>query len=218
MINNIINEKNGGVCQLIYIPNFIEKQYSNKIINELNKINDWKTGKTKDGRLIQRKQKWYHINKKPFCKDWKIQYDRWKSHTYSEFLLDIQNKVQNQINNYLLNNDKIQKPLYNSLLINYYKDGNDQIAPHQDNKKSFGNNPTIALLSFGDKRTFILERTKKNLLKRNKEEYYLNKKFILENNSLLIMAGDTQKYYCHYIPKENNKGKRYSLTFREFLN
>ena len=218
MISNIINEKDGGVCQLTYIPNFIDEKYSDKIINELSKINDWKTGKTDDGRLIKRKQKWYQINQKPFCKDWKIQYDRWKSHYYSDFLLEIQNKVQNEINNYLLDNKNIQKPKYNSLLINYYKDGYDQITPHQDNRKSFGNNPTIALLSFGDKRTFILERTKKDLLKRNKAENYLNKKFILESNSLFIMAGDTQKYYCHYIPKEDNKKKRYSLTFREFLN
>jgi alkylated DNA repair dioxygenase AlkB len=217
MINHIINEKDGGVCQLSYIPNFIDDKLSKKIMNEMNNINDWKIGKTNDGKIIKRKQKWFQIDNKPFCKVWREQYDRWKSHNYTTFLLDLQDLIQSKINNYLINHENIKKPKYNSLLINYYENGNNQIAPHQDNKLSFGNEPTIALLSFGDTRTIILERTKRNLLKRNKEEFHLNKKIKLEHNSLFIMAGDVQKNYCHYIPKENNKRKRYSLTFREFI-
>ena len=32
------------------------------------------------------------------------------------------------------------------------------------------------------------------------------------------MAGDTQKYYLHEIPKsKEEKGSRYSLTFRDYL-
>jgi hypothetical protein len=63
----------------------------------------------------------------------------------------------------------------------------------------------------------ILERTFKDKLKRNKEEYNLNKKFVLDNNSLFIMSGSSQRYYCHSIEKDNTINERYSLTFREYL-
>ena len=79
--------------------------------------------------------------------------------------------------------------------------------------------PTISVISIGESRKFILERTFKDILKRNKDEKNLNKEFILEDNSLLIMAGSVQRYFCHYIPKEEDKlNSRYSLTFRQYLN
>ena len=110
------------------------------------------------------------------------------------------------------------KTFFNSLLINYYPDGNYNITPHQDTCKSFGKYPTIALLSFGVDREFILERTLFDRLKRDKNKKYLNKKFILKDGSLLIMAGSVQRNYCHSIKKNNKiKDKRYSLTFREHI-
>ena len=39
----------------------------------------------------------------------------------------------------------------------------------------------------------------------------------LEDNSLFIMGGASQKYYSHEIPKSESKDTRYSLTFREFI-
>ena len=39
----------------------------------------------------------------------------------------------------------------------------------------------------------------------------------LEDNSLLIMAGGSQKYYTHEIPKCDSDEVRYSMTFREYL-
>ena len=38
----------------------------------------------------------------------------------------------------------------------------------------------------------------------------------LEDNSLFIMGGASQKYFSHEIPKSNSIEQRYSLTFREF--
>ena len=42
--------------------------------------------------------------------------------------------------------------------------------------------------------------------------------FNLSPNSLFIMAGASQKYFTHSIPKEDTKLPRYSLTFRQHLN
>ena len=217
----IINENENEKSIIIYVPNILNKKNYNQIKNELENINDWKIGKTYDGKKIKRKQKWYQINNYPFCKSWNKQYDRWKSNIYTENLLSFQNNIQTKINNLLTNYDKkyIQKPIYNSLLINYYENGLEHITPHQDNKESFGMHPTISVISIGESRRFILERTFKDILKRNKDEKNLNKEFILEDNSLLIMAGSVQRYFCHYIPKEENKlNSRYSLTFRQYLN
>ena len=68
-------------------------------------------------------------------------------------------------------------------------------------------------------RKFILERTFEDQLKRNKKEFHLNQEFNLNDNSLLIMYGASQRYFCHSIVKEFDKtNHRYSLTFREYIN
>ena len=78
--------------------------------------------------------------------------------------------------------------------------------------------PTIALISVGSPRTFYLERTYENNLSRNKDEVHLNRKFNLEDNSLFIMAGGSQRNFCHSIVKEPEiADSRYSLTFRQYL-
>lgn len=218
MEKHVVNEKDNQKTVFIYIPNFLDDSHNKKIRKELDNYNDWKIGYNYQGNMITRKQKWYQTNNESFCKTWRKKYDRWQPNPYTENLLYLQEHVETYIK-YILNNDKyVSIPKYNSILINYYEDGNNFITAHQDSKESFGVEPTIALLSFGDKRKFILERTQKDKLSRNKKEKHLNKEFILEDNSLFIMAGTSQRYYCHAIPKEDNKNKRYSLSFREYIN
>ncbi|GFH31749.1 DNA repair, partial [Haematococcus lacustris] len=45
---------------------------------------------------------------------------------------------------------------FNSLLMNHYRDGSDCVGWHADNEKLYGPNPTIASLSFGQPREFIM--------------------------------------------------------------
>ena len=97
-------------------------------------------------------------------------YDRWNSNNYTTVLKDLEVFMQKEIIKYLPKHNKIQIPNYNSILINYYEDGNDSISAHQDNKIHLEKYPTISLLSFGETRNFILERTIKDILKRNKNE------------------------------------------------
>jgi len=214
----VINEKNNDKTIFIYIPNFLNKNKRQNIFNELESYNDWRIGYNYQGNLITRKQKWYQTDNQSFCKDWKYKFDRWEPNPYTDNLTTLQSHVESYINEILKHERYINKPKYNSLLINYYEDGNNFITAHQDSVESFGKYPTIALLSFGDSRKFILERTLEGKLARNKEKKHLNKEFILDDNSLFIMAGSSQKYYCHAIEKEDNKKKRYSLSFREYIN
>jgi len=72
---------------------------------------------------------------------------------------------------------------FNSVLVNYYRDGNDSNGWHSDDEPELGDNPTIASLSLGAPRDFHL---------RHKQYKELKHKMSLENGSLLMMSGTTQ--------------------------
>ena len=211
-----LKETNNEISFFSYEKNFLKEEDYKKIIYLLNNTNDWKDGLSYNGSNIKRKQKWFHTHNNYFCKDWNKKYDRWKSHEYTKDYYYIQNKIQKYVNIFLENKD-IKKPNINSILINYYENGDNQIGFHKDNKKSFGDNPTIIILSLGDKRTIRFERTIPDKISRDKENKHLNFNCELEDNSIFIMGGNSQKNWVHSIIKGEDKNKRFSLTFREHL-
>lgn len=94
---------------------------------------------------------------------------------------------------------------FNSVLLNYYRDGRDSMGMHSDDEAELGPEPAIASLSFGATRTFILKH------KRSKQTLKLD----LEAGSLLLMAGKTQHNWLHGINKVSGPvGPRVNLTFR----
>jgi len=96
---------------------------------------------------------------------------------------------------------------FNSVLLNYYRDGEDSMGWHQDNEKSLGVKPIIASLSLGASREFQLRHKFDKSIPRVK--------CALGEGSLLIMSGDTQKFWQHQIPKTKKAvGERINLTFR----
>ena len=98
---------------------------------------------------------------------------------------------------------------FNSVLLNYYRDGNDSVAWHGDNEKELGKNPHIASVSLGQPRKFEF---------RHKTEHARKYALQLENGSLLIMKGDLQHTWEHRIPKSKNEnGPRINMTFRTIL-
>jgi len=99
---------------------------------------------------------------------------------------------------------------FNSVLLNYYRDGQDSVAWHSDNETVMGSHPTIASLTFGQVRAFDI-RKKNN----HKEKYSVR----LEHGSLLLMKGDLQQNWDHRIAKSNKVlGPRINLTFRKIIN
>lgn len=94
---------------------------------------------------------------------------------------------------------------YNSVLLNYYRDGRDSMGMHSDDEPELGPMPAIASVSFGATRTFILRH------KASKETL----KLPLTDGSLLFMAGGTQINWMHGINKTSRPvGERLNLTFR----
>lgn len=102
------------------------------------------------------------------------------------------------------------KHTFNGVLLNMYRDGNDSISWHSDNEREFGDRPVIASLTFGATRKFRL---------RHKYRKDLDVvELPLEDGSLLIMAGDTQRFWEHEIRKSKTvTGPRINLTFRRVL-
>ena len=108
--------------------------------------------------------------------------------------------------------EPIAQTTFNSVVINYYRDGKDRVAWHSDDEKELGKNPVIASVSLGAERKFKLRHKK---YKENK----LQHEVFLQNGSLLLMSGSTQHHWLHEIPRTAKPiGPRINLTFRVIKN
>lgn len=185
---------------IIYYEN-LAKDYSPNLLPILDSLTYY-TGKYND-YSVKRDQIWFHQHKRYINPTWPI-FERWIPHEYPEQFVKLQSELTTHIQL-----AKIGKFTPNSLLLNKYNNGKNIIPKHQDSEEMFGDNPTIAVYSLGATRTirFTLISDKTNTID-----------IELENNSLLVMAGTTQKYYYHELLKEPEiKDVRYSFTFREHM-
>jgi alkylated DNA repair dioxygenase AlkB len=97
---------------------------------------------------------------------------------------------------------------WNSLLLNFYRDGQDSIGFHADDEPELGTNPVIGSISLGAVRRFVLKHPASG----EKTE------FDLAHGSLLVMGGTSQHHWRHGVPKTRKPvGPRINLTFRRIL-
>ena len=95
---------------------------------------------------------------------------------------------------------------FNSVLLNYYRDGNDSVAWHSDKESIMGSQPVIASVSFGQVRSFDIRRKNEHA-----EQYSVR----LEHGSFLLMKRGLQEKWEHRIAKSTKAMKpRINLTFR----
>ena len=101
------------------------------------------------------------------------------------------------------------KRRFNSVLLNYYRDGNDTVGWHADNEEGLGLQPFIASISLGAERDFQLRRI---------DDPKGSKLTVpLPSGSLLVMGGETQTNWHHAVPRRKRvKTPRVNLTFRMF--
>ena len=96
---------------------------------------------------------------------------------------------------------------FNSVLLNYYRDGSDSVSWHADDETELGPNPIVASVSLGAQRT--LEFKPKFKITTPK------KQIVLGSGSILIMGKTIQNNWLHQLPKiSGNIEPRISLTFR----
>jgi len=98
---------------------------------------------------------------------------------------------------------------FNSVLLNYYRDGRDGVGWHSDDEPELGPEPVIASLSLGTTRCFQLRPTAPKSVKKT------TLKLHLPHGSLLVMAGKMQHFWQHCLTKERSiQAGRINLTFR----
>ena len=118
---------------------------------------------------------------------------------WNRLLLDIKDRIE-----------AVTGGSFNSVLLNYYRDNRDSMGFHSDDEKELGPRPTIASLSLGDERIFVLKHKIDKLAKVVRMR--------LASGSLLVMKGETQKFWKHGIAKEARPcGPRVNLTFRNIV-
>lgn len=98
---------------------------------------------------------------------------------------------------------------FNSVLLNWYQDGEEYMGWHSDDESSLGPAPVIAMLSLGASRDFVF---------RLKQNHQVKHSLIVEDSSWLVMEASTQVLWQHALPKRKRvTEERISLTFRLLL-
>jgi alkylated DNA repair dioxygenase AlkB len=181
-------------ADIVFYPSLLDGQESDRLLTQLTEAIDWRQDWiTIYGRsmLQPRLTAWYG--------------DRGKSYTYSGItmhpspwthtLLDIKAKAE-----------AVSGVVFNSVLLNLYRDGNDSMGWHSDDEPELGQNPVIGSVSLGGTRRFML---------RHRAEKGLKHQLELTSGSFLLMQGTTQHYWQHQIPKTKRLvPSRINLTFR----
>ena len=104
--------------------------------------------------------------------------------------------------------EKLTGTTFNSCLLNLYHNGDEGMSWHSDDESSLGLNTTIASLSFGAERKFMLKH------KVTKHPVSV----MLASGSLLVMKGSTQTNWLHALPKTKKVSTpRVNLTFRTII-
>jgi alkylated DNA repair dioxygenase AlkB len=95
---------------------------------------------------------------------------------------------------------------FNSVLCNLYRDGRDKMGWHSDDEPELGPEPLIASVSLGAERRFVMKHRRRAELRFG---------IGLEDGSLLVMGGPTQRMWAHAVTATARPvGPRINLTFR----
>ncbi|GAB3484762.1 alpha-ketoglutarate-dependent dioxygenase AlkB [Marinomonas epiphytica] len=98
---------------------------------------------------------------------------------------------------------------FNSVLLNWYQNGEDYMGWHADNERVLGPAPQVAMLSLGVSRDFVFRLKKNPKIKHS---------LLLEGGSWLVMEASTQVLWEHSLPvRKRVMQERISLTFRLLL-
>ena len=181
-------------AEIIYYPQFFDKEQADQIYSELLQEIAWQ----QDNITIFGKTH-------PQPRLTALYGNEGKPYSYSNITMQPHpwNTLLQKIKYHIETTTECQ---FTTVLLNQYRDGKDSNGWHADNEKELGTNPIIASLSFGAERVFQLKHNTIADAKKN---------IVLEHGSLLLMKGSTQHFWKHQIPKTAKPiGNRINLTFR----
>lgn len=182
--------------EAFYIQGFLDKTVSGNLFKTLYKDILWEPDEfLMYGKkiLTRRKVAWY--GSKPF--EYTYSKITRKAHIWNEDLKYLSDILKEETGD-----------SFNSCLLNLYPEGRDGMGWHSDDEKELRPLASIASISLGSERKFSFKH------RITKESISLT----LEEGSLLIMKGTTQKNWLHQLPKTKKTiAPRINLTFRSII-
>jgi alkylated DNA repair dioxygenase AlkB len=181
-------------ADIIFYPSLLDESDCNRLFTELTQTIQWR-------------QDWITIygrsRPQPRLTAWYG--DPGKSYSYSGITMHPMPWISTLLS-LKANLEGLSGVVFNSVLLNLYRDGNDSMGWHSDDEPELGLNPVIGSLSLGGTRRFML---------RHRFEKGLKHQLELTSGSLLLMQGTTQQYWQHQVPKTKRPVlPRINLTFR----
>ena len=137
--NKIVQILNG---EYLYIPNFFDVPKANEYLKTFKENIIWKQeSMNMYGKQVMfpRLTSWYGESDKPYT----FSGITLQPHPWTKELLEIKAVIE-----------PVCEVVFNSVLLNLYRDGNDSISWHTDAEKELGKNPLIASVNFGAERKF----------------------------------------------------------------
>jgi alkylated DNA repair dioxygenase AlkB len=181
-------------ADIIFYPSFLNEQESDRLLIELSEAIAWRQDWiTIYGRSLPqpRLTAWYGDPGKVYTYSGITMIPT----TWTSTLLELKEKI-----------DAVSGVVFNSVLLNLYRDGQDSMGWHSDDEPELGQNPVIGSLSLGGTRRFGL---------RHRYQKDLKHRLDLTSGSFLLMKGTTQHYWQHQISKtKRSVSPRINLTFR----
>ncbi|MET3875109.1 alpha-ketoglutarate-dependent dioxygenase AlkB [Chitinophaga sp. OAE865] len=180
--------------ELAYYPQFFNGQESSHFMQILLETINWKQESMKMyGKevLFPRLMAWYGDAATSYSFSGNV----FQPEPWTAGLLQIRDRIT-----------PISGQVFNSVLLNLYRNGNDSMGWHADDEPELGRHPVIASVNFGAARRFQL---------RYKSEHQRKHELLLQHGSLLVMKGPLQEYWEHQVPKTTKVSDgRINLTFR----
>lgn len=120
-----------------------------------------------------------------------------ESHAWTALLLNIKQQVETQTGH-----------AFNSVLLTYYRDGQDHVNWHADDEPELGAAPVIASLSLGVTREFQYRH----------KQHAVHGSLPLQDGQLLVMQPQFQQQWEHRVAAEPHiYAPRINLTFRQVV-
>lgn len=117
-------------------------------------------------------------------------------HPWTPVLLEIKEQVE-----------ELAETNFNSVLLNFYRTGQDSVSWHADDEPELTPCQTIGSVSFGGTRRFVMKHKHNTDIPRLEVP--------LTHGSVLLMRGETQQHWLHQVPRTAKPvAPRINLTFR----
>ncbi len=188
-------------AELIYFPSFYDTTTANQLFESIHRDTPWRQDSIQIAglqRLQPRLSAWYGDPEATYSYSGLSLTPLAWTPTLASIKRDISVRSQAYVHT-----------MFNSVLLNYYRDQHDSMGWHSDDEAELGPQPVIASLTLGCPRIFELK---------HKSRTKLRYQILLEHGSVLIMAGETQRHWLHAIAKEQHFcHPRINLTFRQIF-